>query len=188
MLLKNNKQFDQKGGKFSQKWLRLYTIMNNSGKGVSTLKNEVTLKNKYNIVQNKRFIQGTDDKSKSTSNEESINFWNHVPDEIVEMVLRYVVQQSENYFPGHMCGTYASIKLTCHKWASVIEEKGPVLLWKIYIDMWKPLGKPHNGKIIVSTRKLTSTFRKSAGLSSELSNCISDKKWKSFWLILTAGK
>ena len=40
----------------------------------------VTLKNKYNIVQPKYYIQGADNKSKSTSNEESAKFWNHAPD------------------------------------------------------------------------------------------------------------
>ena len=76
VLLKNNKQFDRKGGKFSQKCLCPYTVMNISGKAVATLKNVsgVTLKNKYNIVQLKHYIQGADDKSKSTSNEESANF------------------------------------------------------------------------------------------------------------------
>ena len=91
--------------------------MNISDKGVMTLKNAsgVTLKNKYNIVQLKHYIQGADDKSKSTSNEESSNFWNHAPDEIVEMILFFAVQQSENSFPGHKCETYASIESTCRK-------------------------------------------------------------------------
>ena len=39
VLLKNNKRFDRKGGKFSQKWLGPYTIMNISDKGVETLIN-----------------------------------------------------------------------------------------------------------------------------------------------------
>ena len=38
-LLKNNKRFDRKGGKFSQKWLSPYIVMNISDKGVATLKN-----------------------------------------------------------------------------------------------------------------------------------------------------
>ena len=50
--------------------------MNFSDKGIATSKNAsgVTLKNKYNIVQLKHYIQGADDKLKSTSNEESANF------------------------------------------------------------------------------------------------------------------
>ena len=56
--------------------------MNISDKGVATLKNAsgVTLKNKYNIVQLKHYIQEADNKSKTTSNEESANFRNHAPD------------------------------------------------------------------------------------------------------------
>ena len=59
----------------------------------------MTLKNKYNIVQLKHYIQGADDKSKSTSNKESANLWNHAPEKIVEMILLYIVQQSENSVP-----------------------------------------------------------------------------------------
>ena len=178
VLLKNNKQFDQKVGKFSQKWLGPYTVMNISAKGVATFKNAsgMILKNKYNIVQLKHYIQRADGKSKSTSIEESSDFWNHAPDEIVEMILLYAVQQSENSFLGHKCETYASIKSTCRKWARIIEGKGPALLLKTYIDTWKPLRNPYNKKIIVSTQKLTSTFGKSSGLASQLSNCIGDKK------------
>ena len=59
VLLKNNKRFDRKGGKFSQKLLGPYTVMNISDKGVATLTNAsgVTLKNKCNIVQLKHYIQ-----------------------------------------------------------------------------------------------------------------------------------
>ena len=144
LLLKNNKRFDWKGGKFLQKRLDPYTAMNISDKGVATSKDasEVTLTNKYNIVQLKHYIQGADNKSKSTPNEESANLWNHAPDEIVETILLYAVQQSENSLPGHKSETYASIKSTCRKWARIIEGKGPAYLLKMYIDTWKPLGKP----------------------------------------------
>ena len=52
VLLKNNKRFDRKGGKFSQKWLGSQAVMNISDKGVATLENasRVTFQNKYNIV------------------------------------------------------------------------------------------------------------------------------------------
>ena len=48
MLLKNNKRFDWKGGKFSQKWLGPDAVIYISDKGVVTLKNAsgMTLKNK----------------------------------------------------------------------------------------------------------------------------------------------
>ena len=63
MLLKSSKRFDRKGWKFSQKWIGPHTVMNISDKGVATLTNAsgVTLKNKYNIVQLKNYIQGADD-------------------------------------------------------------------------------------------------------------------------------
>ena len=104
------------------------------------------------------------------------------------MILLYAVQQSENSFYGYKCENYASIRSTCRKWDCITDGKGPSLLPKIYIDTWKPLGKPYNGKIIVSTRKFTSTFGISSRLASQLSNCIGDKKWRSSWLILTPGK
>ena len=104
------------------------------------------------------------------------------------MILLYAVQQSENSFPEYKCEVYASIKSACRKWAHTIEGKGPVLFLKIYIDTWKPPRKSYNGKIIVTTRKVTSTFGKSSGLASQLSNCIGNKNWKSSWLVLTPGK
>ena len=69
------------------------------------------------------------------------------------------------------------------KMVKIGEGKGPAFLPRVYIDTWKPIGKSCNGKILVSTGKLTSTFRKLSGLASRLSNCIGDKKWKSSWLI-----
>ena len=63
-----------------------------------------------------------------------------------------------------------------------------VLLPRVSVDTLQPIGKSCNGKILVSTRKLTSTFGKSSGLASQLSNCIGNKKWKSSWLILTPEK
>ena len=84
--MKNKKRFDRKGGKFSQKWLGPYTVMNISDKGVVTLQNAsgVTLKSKYNIVQLQLYIQGAEDKSKS-----------------IQMKKLYVVQQLKNSFPRH---------------------------------------------------------------------------------------
>ena len=41
VLWKNNKQFDRKGGKFSQKCLGPYTVVNISGERVVTLKKRI---------------------------------------------------------------------------------------------------------------------------------------------------
>ena len=67
VLLKNNKRFNRKGGKLSQKWLGPYTVWNISEKGISTLKNPLvlTLKKTFNLVQLKHYIQEADEKSKS---------------------------------------------------------------------------------------------------------------------------
>ena len=94
----------------------------------------------------------------------------------------------ENSFSWHKCETYATIKSTSCKWARIIEEKSPALLPKIYIDTLKPFGKRCNRKVFVTTQKLTKNFGKSSRLASQLSNCIGDKKWRSFWLILTPGE
>ena len=96
----------------------------------------------------------------------SSNFWSDAPDEIVEMILLYALQQSRNSI--EKCETYNSIKSTCRKWSKIGEGKGPAILPKVYIDTWQPIGKSCNGKILVSTRKLTSTFGKSTSLASQL--------------------
>ena len=102
------------------------------------------------------------------------------------MILFYVLQQSRNSI--EKCKTYNSIKSTCQNWSKSIEGKGPAFLPRVYIDTWQHIGKSSMGKILISTQKLTSTFGKSNGLASQLSNCIGDKKWKFSWLILTPEK
>ena len=102
------------------------------------------------------------------------------------MILLYALQQSRNSIGK--CETYNSIKSTCRKWSKIVEGKGSAFLPRVYIDTSQPIGKSCNGKILVSTRKLTSTFAKLSGLVSQLSNCIGDKKWKSSWLILAPEK
>ena len=98
----------------------------------------------------------------------------------------YALQQSKNYI--EKCETCNSIKSICRKWSKIVEGKGPVFLARVYIDTWELIGKLCNSNILISTRKLTSTFGKSSGLASQLSNCIGDKKWKSSWLILIPEK
>ena len=117
---------------------------------MATLRNSkgVTLQKKYNVVQHKHYIQGSDDQSSSTTNEveeessKENNFWEHAPDEIVEMILLYTLQQAGNSFPGHKCEIYNNIKSTCRRWAQIIKGKGPALLPKIYADTSKPFGNP----------------------------------------------
>ena len=80
------------------------------------------------------------------------------------MILLYALQQSRNYI--EKCETYNSIKPTCRKWSQIVEGKGPAFLPRVYIDTWQPIGKSCNGKILVSTQKLTSIFAKSSDLGS----------------------
>ena len=131
------------------------------------------LNKKYNVANIKHYFQEDSNDTSSTAIRSS-NFWSDAPDEIVEIILLYAFKQSRNSF--QKCKTYNSIKSTCQKWSKIVEGKGPVFLPRVYVDMWQPIGNSCNGKILLSTRKLTSTFRKSSGLSSQLSNCIGDKK------------
>ena len=149
-----------------------------------TLKNtsSLILNKKYNVSNLKHFFQEESDGTSSTAIRSSSS-WSDAPDELVKIILLYVLQQSRNSI--EKCETYNSIKPTCQKVSKIVEGKGSGFLPRVYIDTWQPTGKRCNGKILVSPRKLTSTFWKSSGLASQISNCIGDKNLKSFWLILT---
>ena len=64
----------------------------------------------------------------------SSNFWNDAPDEIVEMILLYALQQSRDSI--EQCETYNSIKSTCRKWSKSVEVKVPAFLPRAYTDTW----------------------------------------------------
>ena len=131
------------------------------------------LNKKYNVTNLKHCFKEESDDTSSTAIRSS-NFWSDAPDEIVKMILLYALQQSINSI--EKCETYNSIKSTCHQnWSKIVEGKSPVFLPRVFIDTWHPIGKSCNGKILVSTQKLTSTFGKSSGLASQLSKCIGDK-------------
>ena len=162
VLLKNSKRFDRKGGKFSQKWFGPYTVINISDKGVGTLKTHREWLLRINTTLfnlNTTFNEQTTNQNQHQMQNLQIFGIMHQTT-LLRWFFLYAMQQSENSFPGHKCKTYASIKSTCRKWARIIEAKGPALLLKIYIDTWKPLGKPYNENIIVNTPKLTSIFWK----------------------------
>ena len=97
VLMKNNKRIDRKGGKFSQKWLGSFTVTKIFEKGVVTLKNTsgLILNKKYNVANLKHYFQEESDDTSSTAIRSS-NFWSDAPDEIVEMILLYALQQSRN--------------------------------------------------------------------------------------------
>ena len=141
---------------------------------VATLKttSSLILNKKYNVANLKHYFQEESGDTSLTAIRSS-NFWSGAPDEIVRMILLYVLQQSRDSI--EKCETYNCIKSTCRKWSKIVEGKGPAFLPRVYIGTWQPIGKSCNGKILVTTRKLTSTFRKSSGLPSQISNCIGDK-------------
>ena len=68
-----------------------------SEKGVATLKNTsgLILNKKYNVANLKHYFQQESDDTLSTAIHPS-NFWSDTPDEIVEMILLYALQQSRN--------------------------------------------------------------------------------------------
>ena len=121
------------------------------------------LNKKYNVANLKHYFQEESDDTSSTAIRSS-NLWSDAPDEIVKMILLYALQPSRN--------SYNSIKSSCQKWSKIVEGKGSAFLLRVYIDTWQTIGKSCNGKILVTTRKVTSTFGKSSGLASQLSNCI----------------
>ena len=114
MLMKNNKRIDWKGGKFSQKWHGPSTVTKISEKGAVVLKNtsSMILNKKYNVGNLKHYLQEEIDDTSSTAIRSS-NFWSDAPDEIVEMILLYALQQSRDSIAK--CENYNSIKSTCPK-------------------------------------------------------------------------
>ena len=81
------------------------------------------LNKKYNVAILKHYFQKESDDTPSTAIRSS-NFWSDAPDEIVEMILLYALQQSRNFI--EKCETYKSIKLPCRRWSKKVERKGPI--------------------------------------------------------------
>ena len=131
---------------------------------VATLKttSSLILNKKYNVANLKHYFQEESDDTSSTAIRSS-NFWSDAPDEIVEMILLYALQQSGNSV--EKCKNYNSIISTCLKWLKIVKVKGPAFLPRVYIDTWQPIGKSCNDKILINTRKLTKHFQKIERLS-----------------------
>ena len=93
VLMKNNNRIYRKGGKFSQKRLGPYTVTKISEKGV------VTLKNTSSLILNKKYNVANIIFKKNLTTPHQLRFaFNFLitPDEIVEMILLYALQQSRN--------------------------------------------------------------------------------------------
>ena len=114
-----------------------------------------------------------------------INYWDKLPDEIVEKILLESIKNSD-----YMCKTYNNVLDTCTRFQMVkrIEEK---LLPRIYIredDAVNGMLSSFNGKFKVGVRKLIKLFGQGSGLIKRVAELIRDKHWKSAWLILMSDK
>lgn len=133
VLIQNQKRRDRKGGKFSYKWLRPYTLKSISKSGLRALvkKKGILLKRKYNASLLKPFYSNRepqdpfnqDDEEKGTTSHQpksqqqtaGKNYFDKLPDEILEMILMNATALD----------TFASIINTCKRFKNLIRrEKG----------------------------------------------------------------
>ena len=187
VLLRNNKRYDGKSGKFTPKWIGPYTVIAISEKGATTLKNAAghVLKTKYNVSQLKPYHEP------EPSNKKESKFWDvDAPDEIIEIILVMAIKQSSHSFPDHKCETFNNMRQTCRRWARILQSKETQkALPRVYINTWEPLlSNIYNGKVLVSTSVLNHTFGESSGLAIQLRNKIGCQNWKSSWLLLKPEK
>ena len=111
------------------------------------------------------------------------NFWDILPDELVERILHCAIETSTYSVSDHKCQTYRSILQTCCRF-KMIEFSGKRFLPRLYIHPIDPLPKStFNGKIKVSVRKITAAFGYASGVAMDIAQ-YADRYWRSAWLIL----
>ena len=93
-----------------------------------------------------------------------------LPDELVEKILLSTIEESGYTTPGYKCQTYQSILKTCKRF-QIIENRGKLLLPRIYIKPNDFLQAAYKGKIKVSVRKITSAFGSSSSVALQISDC-----------------
>ena len=162
VLLINNKRNDRKGGKFTFKWLGPFVVKALSPKGLATLQNlksAKALKNKYNKVQLKHYVDGNDvivdqsniseekpiihepndEKPADTTNDEN----SPVPLEhedidinkksffsLIPDELIEEIPLASLKSSSHVKETYQSIMGTCKKFRLIIKKKGKLCFLK----------------------------------------------------------
>ena len=155
--------------------------------------NGVILKNKYNQIQLKPYIEGMSNSDQENTGEnqssgdvsgkedtQNLDLWNLVLDEILEKFLYHIVQSSVPRWQ-----TCKSVRETCRRWSNVIVPLEEKLLLRIHIHPSNVLPNPtFKGKVKVSVRKMISSFGVSSGICKSISQHIGDRKWKSAWLVL----
>ena len=123
VLLQNQRQQDRKGGKFSYKWIGLYTIKSISKTGLCVLISEkgFVLKKRYNVSLLKPYNAKADSNPPEDINEKDQendkdrqqqttgkNLFDKLPDEILEIILMNVTK-------SHAIDAFYSISRTCKR-------------------------------------------------------------------------
>ena len=111
------------------------------------------------------------------------NFWDILPDELVERILHCAIETSTCSVSDHKCQTYRSILQTCYRF-KMIEYSGKRFLSRLYIHPIDALPKStFNGKIKVSVQKMAAAFGSASGVAMDIAQ-YADRNWRSALLIL----
>ena len=207
VLLKNRRRHDRKGGKFSYRWLGQYTVKALNKTALASLESSkgIVLKQKYNSALLKPYIEHADEEANAPDRnykewfdyvsdektrievvEQSIqekSFWNILPDELVERILRCAIETSTYSVTNYQ--TYRSILQTCCRF-KMIEFIGKRFLRRLYIHRINTFPKStFNGKIKVSVQKIAPAFGSTSGAAMDIAQYV-DKNWRSAWLNLSS--
>ena len=116
--------------------------------------------------------------SPSDDPNKSINLWNKLPDERVEIMILNAIESSSNTIQD-----YHSIMQTCSRF-QIVKQKGKGLLPRVCIDTHEKF--EHCGfrnMIKVSARKLTKLFGQNSGFLFDMLNIIKEKNGNQLGLI-----
>ena len=185
MLFQNQRQLERKGGKFSYKWIGLYTIKSISKTGLCVLIIEkgFVLKKKYNVSLLKPYNSKADSGPPEEINEKdqesykdkqqqttSKNLYDKLPDEILQMILMNVKKP-------HAINAFYSISRACKGFQFVIEgKKDYQILSMVHINFPENIFQNLSGQ----TNKIKVSVKK---LSKCVSKAIGKKLWRSAWLL-----
>ena len=205
VLLENKQRHDRKGEKFSYRWLGPNTVKALNKNGLASLESSkgTVLKQKYNSALLKPCIEYVNEEAKAPDRnykeqfdnvpdkkarievvEQSVqekNFWDILPDELVERILHCATETSTYSISDRKC--HRSILQSCCR-LKMIEFSGKHFLPRLYIHSIDALPKStFNGKIKVTVQKITAAFGSASGIRMDIAQ-YADRNWRSAWLIL----
>ena len=205
VLLENKQRHDRKGEKFSYRWLGPNTVKALNKNGLASLESSkgTVLKQKYNSALLKPCIEYANEEAKAPDRnykeqfdnvpdkkarievvEQSVqekNFWDILPDELVERILHCAIETSTYSISDRKC--HRSILQSCCR-LKMIEFIGKHFLPRLYIHSIDALPKStFNGKIKVTVQKITAAFGSASGIRMDIAQ-YADRNWRSAWLIL----